>query len=150
MYKRIPIPTDGSDLSETAVRQRVAVARSIRMLRAMRTATRCAQAPAMAAAALAAALFVTAAPSAAQDATSPAARGEMLFKEQGCWGCHTVGAFGTPIAPDLARIGAKHDRTYLTRWLRDPKEQRPTAHMPALALSDEDAAALAAYLTTLR
>jgi cytochrome c1 len=36
------------------------------------------------------------------------------------------------------------------RWLRDPALQRPTAHMPALELSDEDVSALAVYLSTLR
>ena len=100
--------------------------------------------------ALAVALLVAYAPSFAQDAASPAARGEALFREHGCYGCHTVGVVGTPIALDLGKIGAKHDRAYLERWLHDPKEQRPTAHMPRLALSETDAAALAAYLSTLK
>jgi cytochrome c553 len=36
------------------------------------------------------------------------------------------------------------------RWLRDPAQQRPSAHMPALELSDQDIRALAAYLASLR
>jgi len=78
-------------------------------------------------------------------------RGEGLFKEQGCYGCHTVGKFGTQgIAADLSHVGARHDAGYLTKWLKDPVSQKPTAHMPKIALSDAEAKALAAYLASLR
>ena len=78
-------------------------------------------------------------------------RGEGLFKEQGCYGCHTVGKFGTQgSAADLSKSGAKHDVGYLTKWLKDPKSQRPTAHMPKIGLKDAEAKALAAYLGSLR
>jgi len=78
-------------------------------------------------------------------------KGEGLFKEQGCYGCHTVGKFGTQgIAPDLSHVGAKHDVGYLTRWLKDPASQKPTAHMPKIGLRDDEAKALAAYLGSLR
>ena len=49
-------------------------------------------------------------------------KGEGLFTEQGCYGCHTVGKFGTQgIAPDLSHVGAKHDVGYLTKWLEIPR-----------------------------
>ena len=76
--------------------------------------------------------------------------GQMVFRDQGCYGCHTVGAMGTPIAPDLSHIGAKRDQAYLTRWLKDPSTQRPTAHMPKIELSESEVQALAAYLGSLR
>jgi len=82
----------------------------------------------------------------AQDRNS----GQTIFRDQGCFGCHTIGAVGTPIAPDLSHIGAKRDRAYLTRWLKDPSMQRPTAHMPKMELSDSEVEALAAYLGSLR
>ena len=94
--------------------------------------------------------LVGAAPAAAQSATSPVQEGERLFREHGCYGCHTVGKMGTPIAPDLSKVGAKHNAAYLTRWLKDPSSQRPTAHMPKLEMSDADATALAAFLSSLR
>jgi cytochrome c oxidase subunit II len=78
------------------------------------------------------------------------ARGQGVFKDQGCYGCHTVGKTGTPIATDLTRIGAKHDETYLGRWLRDPAQQKPRQHMPKLQLTDAEVKALAAYLGSLR
>ncbi len=86
----------------------------------------------------------------AQEPGALAARGQRLFVEHGCYGCHTVGAAGTPIAADLSRIGFKYPESYLARWLRDPAAQKPTAHMPRLELSEADIEALAAYLAGLR
>ena len=86
----------------------------------------------------------------AEEPSGPAATGKRLFTDQGCYGCHTIGKFGTPIATDLSRAGTRYDMGYLMRWLRDPSAQRPTAHMPKLAMSEEDAQALAAYLASLR
>lgn len=86
------------------------------------------------------------------DAQSRAAlvtQGRQLFTDKGCYGCHTVGATGTPIAPDLRRAAARYSEASLARWLRDPSAQEPTRHMPNLDLSEAEASALAAYLATL-
>jgi mono/diheme cytochrome c family protein len=77
-------------------------------------------------------------------------RGEAAFKNNGCYGCHIIGKFGTPIGPDLSHVGLKYQPEYLARWLRDPAAQRPNAHMPALELTEADVRALAAYLGSLR
>ena len=74
--------------------------------------------------------------------------GQRTFMKQGCYGCHTVGKVGTPIGPDLSHVGAKYRPEYIARWLRDPSYLRPSAHMPALELTDEDIRALAAFLAT--
>jgi len=79
-----------------------------------------------------------------------AAEGRQLFFSQGCYGCHRIGVAGTPIAHDLSHIGAKYTESELARWLRDPASQKPTAHMPRLALQEDEIRALAAYLATLR
>ena len=42
------------------------------------------------------------------DSGAAVARGGQVFQDQGCYGCHTVGPTGTPIATDLTRIGARH------------------------------------------
>ena len=99
--------------------------------------------------ALLAAVVLLASSAHAQD-SSLVARGRTVFRDQGCYGCHTVGAAGTPIATDLTRIGAKHDEAYFSGWLRDPSAQRPRAHMPKLQLTDPEVQALAAYLGSLR
>jgi cytochrome c oxidase subunit 2 len=86
----------------------------------------------------------------AQERSPAGARGEQLFVSQGCYGCHQVGKFGTPIGPDLSHIGAKSAAPYLRQWLRDPESVRATAHMPKLELTAEEIESLAAYLASLR
>ncbi|MBI3329089.1 MAG: cytochrome c, partial [Nitrospinae bacterium] len=76
--------------------------------------------------------------------------GKKLFIEQGCYGCHMVGKMGTPIAPDLSEVGSRYPESYLVRWLRDPSQTKPTAHMPKIALTEEEIQALASYLVSLR
>lgn len=102
----------------------------------------------------AATLLAVSAAACAQSPSPPeetiVARGQAAFKNNGCYGCHMIGAFGTPIGPNLSTVGRKYPPDYLARWLRDPAAQRPNAHMPALELSDADIQALAAYLATLR
>jgi len=93
---------------------------------------------------------LSAPPGAAQIPPSTVTLGEQIYRDQGCYGCHTMGKTGTPIAPDLSKIGAKHDRAYLEKWLRNPASQRPSAHMPRIEMSESDASALAAYLSSLR
>jgi cytochrome c oxidase subunit 2 len=85
-----------------------------------------------------------------QDRDPLAARGERVFVTQGCYGCHLVGRFGTPIGPDLSHIGAKYPVSYLRSWVRDPESVRPTAHMPKLELNPEEVQGLAAYLASLK
>jgi len=76
--------------------------------------------------------------------------GRKIFFTQGCYGCHRLGAAGTPIAYDLSHVGRKYSQAELERWLRDPQSQKPTAHMPRLALTEEEIRALAGYLAGLR
>jgi cytochrome c oxidase subunit II len=102
-------------------------------------------------AALALALVVAVAVLAASSgAQSPAGQGQQYFMDTGCYGCHTVGKMGTPIGPDLSRVGSKYSRAYLERWLRDPSAQRPSAHMPTLELTEEQVKAMAAFLSSLK
>ena len=54
------------------------------------------------------------------------------------------------VGADLSRIGARRSRAELVQWLRDPAAQKPTAHMPRIAMTDPDVQALAAYLASLR
>ena len=87
----------------------------------------------------------------AQQPAALAEKGEKVFMEQGCYGCHTVGKVGTQgVAADLSHIGARHDLAYLRTWLADPAAQRPTAHMPRIQMSKADLDAVATYLATLR
>jgi mono/diheme cytochrome c family protein len=101
--------------------------------------------------AFAALILIGVSPAAAQSPDRPAVqRGEAAFKNNGCYGCHIIGKFGTPIGPELTRVGLRYESAYLARWLRDPAQQRPNAHMPALELTEADVQALATYLGSLR
>lgn len=95
-------------------------------------------------------LVVAAACAHTQETSAPVSQGRRLFQDQGCYGCHTVGATGTPIGPDLSHIGAKRNRSYMIDWLRDPSSPKPTAHMPRLTLTEAEVQALATYLGSLR
>jgi mono/diheme cytochrome c family protein len=92
-------------------------------------------------------LSASAIPASAQDPGLIEA-GRRTFMNQGCYGCHAVGKVGTPIGPDLSHVGAKYRADYLERWLRDPSYVRPSTHMPALELSDDDIKAIAAFLAS--
>ena len=86
----------------------------------------------------------------AQERPPSGSRGEQLFVIQGCYGCHQIGKFGTPIGPDLSHVGAKYNARYLEQWLQDPESVRPTAHMPKLELTVQEIESLVAYLASLK
>jgi cytochrome c oxidase subunit 2 len=86
----------------------------------------------------------------AQEPDRLVARGGRAFTSQGCYGCHLIGKYGTPIGPDLSHVGGKYSAAYLTTWLKDPESVRPSAHMPKLELTAEDIQGLAAYLGSLK
>jgi len=85
-----------------------------------------------------------------RDGRALVGQGRTVFRDQGCYGCHTAEGMGTPIGPDLSHIGARRSEAALTGWLRDPAAQRPSAHMPKLQLTDGEVQALAASLGSLR
>lgn len=86
----------------------------------------------------------------AQPRADGADQGRTVFFSQGCYGCHRIGIVGTPIAYDLSHVGRKYTEAELAQWLRDPVKQKPTAHMPRLALTDDEIRALTTYLGSLR
>jgi mono/diheme cytochrome c family protein len=86
----------------------------------------------------------------AADPEPLAKQGAAVFSAQGCYGCHTVGKTGTPIATDLTHVGGRYSEKQLRSWLADPAVQKPTAHMPKLTLNAAEINSLAAYLATLR
>jgi cytochrome c oxidase subunit 2 len=87
---------------------------------------------------------------AAQESGALIEEGRRAFVRNGCYGCHTVGRMGTPVARDLTHVGAKFSAPYIARWLRDPSHVRPSTHMPAIELTDADIEALAVFLSAQR
>jgi mono/diheme cytochrome c family protein len=82
------------------------------------------------------------------------ARGEHIFEELGCHGCHLTEGYEelakeggvSAIGPSLRRIGAKVNRGWLVRWIRNPHEFRPRTRMPNFLFDEAQAEAIAAYI----
>ena len=76
------------------------------------------------------------------------ARGEKLFMQVGCTGCHLVEGYGEArkIGPHLRRVAAKADPSWLVEWVTNPHEFRPQTRMPHFFLTPEQGKAVAAYL----
>jgi cytochrome c oxidase subunit II len=95
------------------------------------------------------------------------AQGKTLFASKACSTCHTVRghqAMGVQ-GPDLTHIGSRttiagglleNDKDQLRRWIRDPGSVKPGNKMAKaysdlkIALSDQEQAALVAYLESLK
>ena len=86
-----------------------------------------------------------------------AERGEYLFNNLGCEGCHkleleleqtpyTLASLRQEHGPNLTGLGSKTTQEWLFNWLKDPKKYHPETRMPDLRLSDVEAADLASYL----
>jgi mono/diheme cytochrome c family protein len=111
-------------------------------------------------------------PTLEQDLKDPkmAQEGKDIFESVGCKACHTVdkGGIGTPVgyytnaefkpdisrttkdfAPNLSQIAEKTSGQWIYLWLKNPRDFSPHTAMPSLRLSDHEAAALAAYLSTM-
>lgn len=76
------------------------------------------------------------------------AKGEQLFEQLGCVGCHLVQGYGDlpKPAPYLRRIGAKVNPQWLVDWIQNPQGYRPHTRMPNFMFTREQATAIAAYL----
>ena len=83
--------------------------------------------------------------------------GRELFIEYRCHKCHTVPAAGSGMsemsmdAPSFEGIGARRNYEWLSRWIRDPRTQRATAHMPKILRgpqAKEEVDAIAAFLAS--
>jgi cytochrome c oxidase subunit 2 len=89
-----------------------------------------------------------------------AAAGKTVFASSACVGCHTIqGVSAGVLGPDLTHFGSRtmlaagmwpNTPDNVAEWVKDPQRLKPGVKMPALGLTDEQAKALAAYLTSLK
>lgn len=92
--------------------------------------------------------------------TGLAAEGKAIFVRSACVGCHTIRGVSTGVlGPDLTTFGSRRTLAAgmlpntldtVTAWLKDPPAIKPGSKMPALALTEAQARALATYLTGLK
>ncbi len=76
------------------------------------------------------------------------ARGEQLFTQLGCTGCHLVEGYGEvkKIGPYLRRVAAKSDPAWMVEWVTNPHEFRPHTRMPHFFFTEDQGRAVTAYL----
>lgn len=88
-------------------------------------------------------------------------RGRELLAHYQCGACHEIPGVRNArgrLGPTLARFSSRAyiagevpvDAATLAAWLVDPRSLVPATQMPAMGVSRDDAAAMAAYLLTLR
>jgi mono/diheme cytochrome c family protein len=78
-----------------------------------------------------------------------ARRGGQLYAQLGCSGCHQIGTVGGYVGPDLSMSSKRLRPGWVAAWLRAPGRYKPGTLQPDYGLSDADARALAAYVSSL-
>jgi cytochrome c oxidase subunit 2 len=92
--------------------------------------------------------------------TGLAAEGKDVYTRSACVGCHTIaGVSAGVLGPDLTHFGSRtmiasglwpNTPENVAAWVQHPQRLKPGVKMPDLGLTDEQATALAAYLTALK
>jgi mono/diheme cytochrome c family protein len=93
-------------------------------------------------------------------------RGRQLLSELNCSGCHRLQEIQRPamLGPDLTNVGSKVTREWIYKWLKEPHmvvdasgntvvdgyETEEEPRMPQFRLTDQEIAALSAYLSALK
>jgi cytochrome c oxidase subunit 2 len=98
-------------------------------------------------------------PASVDSLSGPAQAGAQVFMTKGCLACHTIeGRSAGVLGPNLTHLASRstiasgilpNDAEGLTRWLRDPPAEKPGSLMPKIPFTDDELAALVAYLRTL-
>ena len=90
-----------------------------------------------------------------EDASAaPVSKGQSLYEDNGCAGCHSIDTDATLVGPSLKGIGAKYDAAYLKTAILNPDKDVPTGFfpgvMPPFALPDADVDELVKYMQTAK
>jgi len=104
-----------------------------------------------------AALLFSAGTASAQGNDALVKRGQTLWQNRGCAGCHAIGKKN--IAPDLAGVTQRRSREWLVNWLKDTEgmlqsdstamamlKEYKGAKMPNQKLSEQDTNAILAFI----
>ncbi len=88
-----------------------------------------------------------------------AAAGKQIVETAGCFGCHAIGAIQDVATQtqirrrhgyNLENQGSKVSQSWIYNWVKDPAQVWPETKMPSLRLTDEEAANVAAYLSSMK
>lgn len=78
------------------------------------------------------------------------AQGKKFVVTDGCAGCHKLGGKGGTTGPDLSHVGSKATAAEIAAKIKNPKAKNPNSIMPASKRPDNQIAAMAAYLASLK
>ena len=78
------------------------------------------------------------------------AKGEKAYAAKKCSVCHVINGKGGKMADDLTSVGSKRDAAWLHKFMKDPKSIDSSNKMPAFRGSDEELAAVVAYMASLK
>jgi mono/diheme cytochrome c family protein len=85
-----------------------------------------------------------------QAADNPAApelaRGEQVFEESGCRGCHKLDGVGGNIGPELDKVGARRSPDWLRKHFLSPARVTPGSAMPPQKFSQADLEAITLFM----
>src|ERR1041385_7546552 len=88
-----------------------------------------------------------------------AAAGKQIVETVGCFGCHAIGPIQEAANQsqirrrhgyNLENQGSKVTQNWIYNWVKDPAQVWPETKMPSLRLTDDEAANVAAYLSSLK
>ena len=95
-----------------------------------------------------------------QPADPLAQKGQELFAQSACVGCHTItGVSGGVLGPNLTHFGSRQSMganlmantpENVAKWIENPGHMKPGVLMPDLGMRGEQPKALAAYLLSLK
>jgi mono/diheme cytochrome c family protein len=74
------------------------------------------------------------------------ARGQQVFEESGCLGCHKLNAIGGVIGPALDKVGARHSPEWLKKHFLTPAEVTPGSAMPPQKFAEQDLEAITLFM----
>ncbi len=74
------------------------------------------------------------------------ARGQAVFQESGCIGCHKLHGSGGIIGPELDKVGATRSPDWLLKHFKNPAAVTPGSAMPPVKATDADLEALTLYV----
>ncbi len=73
-------------------------------------------------------------------------RGQAVFDESGCIGCHKLHGSGGIIGPELDRVGANRSPEWLLKHFKNPAAVTPGSAMPPIKAGPADLEALTLYV----
>ena len=74
------------------------------------------------------------------------ARGQQVFEDSGCRGCHKLGGIGGLTGPELDKVGARHSPEWLKEHFLSPATVTPGSAMPPQKFSEPDLDAITLYM----